>query len=80
MLLPTNYKKNKTITLILLLTGQLLPMYYYVSKTNVEKEKATPGSQEKIPSPEGSTDGVFLWGQSLLFISKLLSKFLICLL
>ena len=38
----------------------------------MEKEKASPGSQQKVPSAEGTTGGIFMWGQSLLFISKLL--------
>ncbi|KAH9489748.1 hypothetical protein Btru_036653 [Bulinus truncatus] len=54
-------------------TGQLLPMYYYVPKLLVEQEKMVPGSQKKVASLEGTTAGVFMWGQSLLFIAKLLS-------
>ncbi|GFR83463.1 phosphorylase b kinase regulatory subunit beta [Elysia marginata] len=54
--------------------GQLLPMYYYVPKESVEREKASPGSQQKRPSAEGTTGGIFMWGQSLLFISKLLGE------
>ncbi|BFZ13480.1 hypothetical protein BsWGS_16519 [Bradybaena similaris] len=54
--------------------GQLLPMYYFVPKQLIEKEKANPGSQLKVPSAEGSTAGVFMWGQSLLFISQLLTE------
>ncbi|GFN77190.1 phosphorylase b kinase regulatory subunit beta, partial [Plakobranchus ocellatus] len=52
--------------------GPMLPMYYYVPRNAVEKEKASPGSQQKLPSAEGTTAGVFMWGQSLLFVSKLL--------
>ncbi|XP_005099610.1 phosphorylase b kinase regulatory subunit beta isoform X2 [Aplysia californica] len=54
--------------------GKLLPMYYYVAKSQVEKEKQSPGSQEKQASAEGTTAGVFMWGQSLLFISRLLTE------
>ncbi|CAL1542018.1 unnamed protein product [Lymnaea stagnalis] len=53
--------------------GQLLPMYYYVPKQLIEQEKLVPGSQPKVPSAEGTTAGVFMWGQSLLFIARLLS-------
>ncbi|XP_059167826.1 phosphorylase b kinase regulatory subunit beta-like isoform X5 [Physella acuta] len=53
--------------------GHLLPMYYYVPKNLIEQEKMVPGSQAKVPSLEGTTAGVFMWGQSLLFIAKLLS-------
>lgn len=53
--------------------GQLLPMYYYVPKQLIEQEKLVPGSQQKVPSAEGTTAGVFMWGQSLLFIARLLS-------
>ncbi|KAL8575938.1 hypothetical protein ACOMHN_027336 [Nucella lapillus] len=53
--------------------GQLVPMCYYVPQDVVEFERANPGSQEKLPSPEGSTEGVFMWGQALYFIAQLLN-------
>ena len=56
--------------------GFILPKYYYVDKENVELEKASPGSQEKIASDEGGDTGkIFLWGQSVYIISQLLGKF-----
>jgi len=55
-------------------TGKLLPMYYYVPKGLLDNEKESPGSQEKIASPEGTSAGVFMWGQSILFISNLLTE------
>lgn len=54
--------------------GQLVPKYYYVAKEHMELERCNPGSQPKIASPEGTTDGVFLWGQSLYIIAQLLSE------
>lgn len=56
--------------------GQLVPKYYYVAKEHMELERCSPGSQPKIASPEGTTDGVFLWGQSLYIIAQLLSEFM----
>lgn len=53
--------------------GYILPKYYYVEKENVEREKANPGSQEKVPSDEDGDSGIiFLWGQSVYIISQLL--------
>uniref|UniRef100_A0A0B7AGG0 Phosphorylase b kinase regulatory subunit n=1 Tax=Arion vulgaris TaxID=1028688 RepID=A0A0B7AGG0_9EUPU len=54
--------------------GQLLPMFFYVPKQLIEKEKAVPGSQVKFPSVEGTVAGVFMWGQSIFFVSQLLSE------
>lgn len=54
--------------------GQLVPMCYYVPKEVLEFERCNPGSQEKVPSPEGSTGGVFMWGQALYFIAQLLNE------
>ncbi|XP_070186518.1 phosphorylase b kinase regulatory subunit beta-like isoform X2 [Littorina saxatilis] len=53
--------------------GQLVPKYYYVPRECVEQERANPGSQTKVASPEGTTAGVFLWGQSLFIIAQLLN-------
>ena len=51
-------------------TGPLVPMLYYVPKEEfVNRNKP---QMHKLPSAEGNTDGVFLWGQSLYFISQLL--------
>ena len=45
-------------------------MLYYVPKEEfVNRNKP---QMHKLPSAEGNTDGVFLWGQSLYFISQLL--------
>ncbi|XP_076448759.1 LOW QUALITY PROTEIN: phosphorylase b kinase regulatory subunit beta-like [Babylonia areolata] len=53
--------------------GQLVPMCYYVPWDVVELERKKPGSQDKVPSPEGSTGGIFMWGQALYFIAQLLN-------
>nr|XP_002732441.1 PREDICTED: phosphorylase b kinase regulatory subunit beta-like [Saccoglossus kowalevskii] len=52
--------------------GPLLPKYYYVPKNHVEAEKKNPGSQEKDPSEEIYFNKIFLWGQAIYFISRLL--------
>lgn len=52
--------------------GVLVPMLYYVPKEELDYRHKH--NLHKLPSAEGNTDGVFLWGQSLYFISQLLSK------
>ncbi|KAL3859718.1 hypothetical protein ACJMK2_009920 [Sinanodonta woodiana] len=52
--------------------GLLLPQYFYVPKDGLEKEKVKPGSATRIPSQEGTSDGIFMWGQAVYFISQLL--------
>ena len=43
---------------------------------DVVEERACPGSVARAPSPEGSTSSnVFLWGQSMLVIADLLTRF-----
>ena len=54
--------------------GLLVPMYYYTPRYYVDDERARPGSQPKCPSAEGTTDGVFMWGQALYFIVQLLGE------
>ncbi|ESP02603.1 hypothetical protein LOTGIDRAFT_224755 [Lottia gigantea] len=54
--------------------GVLIPNYYYVPADKIELEKKNPGSQERLPSPEGSSAGVFMWGQSVYLISQMLIK------
>lgn len=54
--------------------GLLLPMYYFVPKELIELERSNPGSVERKASPEGSTDGVFMWGQAVYLISQLLHE------
>lgn len=51
----------------------LMPKYYYVPLESVTDEKCNPDSVERTPSAEGSsTDQVYLTGQSLLLITRLL--------
>lgn len=54
----------------------IMPMYYYVPLDSVADEKANPGSQYRYPSEQGSagTNNIFLWGQSMLIISDLLTS------
>ncbi|VVC30201.1 Hypothetical protein CINCED_3A013396 [Cinara cedri] len=54
-----------------------IPMFYYVTKENVEYEKADPGSQPRSPGPECDDDQdppLFLWNQALYVIVELLTS------
>ncbi|XP_046550516.1 LOW QUALITY PROTEIN: phosphorylase b kinase regulatory subunit beta-like [Haliotis rubra] len=53
--------------------GLLIPRYYYVPADKIDLEKSKPGSQKRLASPEGSTDGIFMWGQAVYLISQLLT-------
>ncbi|KAJ8303410.1 hypothetical protein KUTeg_019806 [Tegillarca granosa] len=66
------YQKALQPLLIKTNEGTLVPMYYYVPKEFIDQEKYQPGTCKREPSPEGSTDGVFLWGQAVYFVSQLL--------
>ncbi|CAN7938947.1 unnamed protein product, partial [Ixodes hexagonus] len=50
----------------------IVPMYFYVPKEFLEAERAEPGSQPRLPSAEGDVDNLFMMGQALHIISKLL--------
>ncbi|XP_077982243.1 phosphorylase b kinase regulatory subunit beta-like isoform X2 [Glandiceps talaboti] len=52
--------------------GPVVPKYYFVPKHCVAAEKENPGSQDKLPSEEVYGSKLFLWGQSVHFISCLL--------
>jgi len=57
--------------------GPIIPKYYYVTKENVEAEKASPGKQDRVASDEDAEmDNIYLWGQSVYIISQLLSQFI----
>lgn len=58
--------------------GPVVPKYYYVPKDKIEEEKARPGSQQRLPSNDGTDGNIFLWGQSILLISQLLGKHFKC--
>ena len=47
-------------------------MLYYVPKEELVKRHRI--DLDRRPSAEGSTDGVFLWGQAMYFISQLLGS------
>ena len=55
----------------------VISKYYYVSKDVVEYEKMESGSQLRQPAVNGSTNNVFLWGQSLYLIASLLTDGLV---
>ncbi|XP_052222503.1 phosphorylase b kinase regulatory subunit beta-like isoform X2 [Dreissena polymorpha] len=54
--------------------GVLMPQYFFIDADHINHEKACPGTGRRIPSDAGSTNGVFLWGQAVYFISQLLVK------
>uniref|UniRef100_A0A0K2TG70 Phosphorylase b kinase regulatory subunit n=1 Tax=Lepeophtheirus salmonis TaxID=72036 RepID=A0A0K2TG70_LEPSM len=55
-----------------------LPAAYVVPTLLIEEEKKAPGTQNRIPSKNGSSsEDVFLWGQSMLIIVELLTNNLI---
>ncbi|XP_050425684.1 probable phosphorylase b kinase regulatory subunit beta isoform X2 [Adelges cooleyi] len=54
-----------------------IPMFYYVTKENVDYEKADPGSQLRSPGPkceDGEKQPLFLWNQALYIIAQLLTS------
>ncbi|XP_036922274.1 phosphorylase b kinase regulatory subunit beta isoform X1 [Sturnira hondurensis] len=55
----------------------VVPKYYYVPADFVEPEKRNPGSQKRFPSNYGRDGKLFLWGQALYVIAKLLADELI---
>uniref|UniRef100_A0A3Q2H980 Phosphorylase b kinase regulatory subunit n=1 Tax=Equus caballus TaxID=9796 RepID=A0A3Q2H980_HORSE len=55
----------------------VVPKYYYVPADFVESEKRNPGSQKRFPSNCGRDGKLFLWGQALYIIAKLLADELI---
>lgn len=55
----------------------IIPMYFYVPKEYVEEEKLEPGSQVRKSGPEGTSDNIFLWGQSMYLIAQLLTSGLV---
>ncbi|XP_036296549.1 phosphorylase b kinase regulatory subunit beta isoform X2 [Pipistrellus kuhlii] len=55
----------------------VVPKYYYVPADFVELEKRSPGSQKRFPSNCGRDGKLFLWGQALYIIAKLLTDELI---
>nr|KAF6407695.1 phosphorylase kinase regulatory subunit beta [Molossus molossus] len=55
----------------------VVPKYYYVPADFVELEKRNPGSQKRFPSNCGRDGKLFLWGQALYIIAKLLAEELI---
>ncbi|NXO21942.1 KPBB kinase, partial [Cisticola juncidis] len=50
----------------------VVPKYYYVPADFVELEKRSPGSQRRFPSNSGRDGKLFLWGQAVYIIAKLL--------
>ncbi|XP_039931014.1 phosphorylase b kinase regulatory subunit beta isoform X4 [Hirundo rustica] len=55
----------------------VVPKYYYVPADFVELEKRSPGSQRRFPSNNGRDGKLFLWGQAVYIIAKLLADKLV---
>ncbi|NWV34716.1 KPBB kinase, partial [Grantiella picta] len=55
----------------------VVPKYYYVPADFVEMEKRSPGSQRRFPSNNGRDGKLFLWGQAVYIIAKLLADKLV---
>ncbi|NXF99712.1 KPBB kinase, partial [Sakesphorus luctuosus] len=55
----------------------VVPKYYYVPADFVELEKRSPGSQRRFPSNSGRDGKLFLWGQAMYVIAKLLADKLV---
>ncbi|KAJ7419491.1 Phosphorylase b kinase regulatory subunit beta [Willisornis vidua] len=55
----------------------VVPKYYYVPADFVELEKRSPGSQRRFPSNSGRDGKLFLWGQAMYIIAKLLADGLV---
>uniref|UniRef100_A0A668AXG7 Phosphorylase b kinase regulatory subunit n=1 Tax=Myripristis murdjan TaxID=586833 RepID=A0A668AXG7_9TELE len=55
----------------------VIPKYYYVPADFVEAEQKKHGSQKRFPSNSGRDGMLFLWGQALYNIAKLLADELI---
>ncbi|NXO86856.1 KPBB kinase, partial [Sitta europaea] len=55
----------------------VVPKYYYVPADFVELEKRRPGSQRRFPSNNGRDGKLFLWGQAVLVIARLLADKLV---
>ncbi|NXP65290.1 KPBB kinase, partial [Chloropsis cyanopogon] len=55
----------------------VVPKYYYVPADFVELEKKSPGSQRRFPSNNGRDGKLFLWGQAVYIIAKLLADELV---
>lgn len=56
----------------------VIPKYYYVPADFVEAEQNKHGSQKRFPSNSGRDGLIFLWGQALYNIAKLLGMY-VCL-
>lgn len=53
----------------------VIPKYFYVPADFVEAEQKKHGSQKRFPSNSGRDGMLFLWGQALYNIAKLLGEF-----
>ncbi|XP_078731901.1 phosphorylase b kinase regulatory subunit beta-like isoform X3 [Lampetra fluviatilis] len=62
----------KTSQVVMSTGHTIIPRYYHVPGEFVEGEKKEPGSQRRYPSETGHDGRLYLWGQALYVIAKLL--------
>jgi len=65
------------VTLVQYISDPYVPMFYYITKENVEYERADPGSQLRSAGPEyedNQDPPLFLWNQALYIIAQLLTS------
>ena len=70
--------KEKLKNILYCISGLLIPQYFYIPSGQTEMEKNRPGSAERLPSDAGTTNGIFMWGQAVYFISQLLGMCFSC--
>lgn len=71
------YEIRFLMFLFVLFSDPYIPMFYYVTKENVDYEKADPGSQLRTAGPEcqdSRNPPLFLWNQALYIIAQLLTS------
>uniref|UniRef100_A0A3B5B3Z3 Phosphorylase b kinase regulatory subunit n=1 Tax=Stegastes partitus TaxID=144197 RepID=A0A3B5B3Z3_9TELE len=72
MMIDGNTSTQSSQSLSLTPGHAVIPKYYYVPADFVEAEQNKHGSQKRFPSNSGRDGMVFLWGQALYNIAKLL--------
>lgn len=69
-------RQQRECSFFSLISGHaIVPKYYYVPADFVEAEQSKHGSQKRFPSNSGRDGKIFLWGQALYNLAKLLGMF-----
>jgi len=72
-----NYLLFTSLLPLKYISDPYVPMFYYITKENVEYERADPGSQLRSVGPEyedNQDPPLFLWNQALYIIAQLLTS------